>query len=188
MSEQFNDAKHRKAIELAKKLLALSERGVQGEAENAGRMLQELLKKHGLTLDDIETVERHKCEYNIALKHQDLFFALCWHVIDKWNGNYWHKKADKRYIGVELTNAEQLELTAKFDFYVRHFDKQLSLFTRSFVQANKLYVKESNINDDHVPEMTEDTMIVLSMAAGMPYHKWQERLAPQVIDESHRLQ
>lgn len=186
MSEQFNDAKHRKAIELAKKLLALANRGVQGEAVNAGRMLQELLKKHGLTMDDIERPERHKCEYNIALKHQDLFFALCWHVIDNWNGSYWHKSKDRRYIGIELTNAEQLELTAKFDFYVRHFDYELSLFTRSFIHKNKLYAKESNCSDKPT-KMDKDLWTVLTMAGGMQYHEWQERLEPQVIDESHRL-
>lgn len=40
-------------IDKLKKLLALAERGEQGEAENARRLLEAELRKHGLTFDDI---------------------------------------------------------------------------------------------------------------------------------------
>ena len=36
-----------------KKLLALAERGCGGEAENARRLLEEHLRKYGLTLEDL---------------------------------------------------------------------------------------------------------------------------------------
>lgn len=36
-----------------KKLLALAERGCGGEAENARRLLEEHLRKYGMTLEDI---------------------------------------------------------------------------------------------------------------------------------------
>lgn len=42
-----------------KKLLALAERGCGGEAENARRLLEEHLRKYGMTLEDI-------CENNIS--------------------------------------------------------------------------------------------------------------------------
>ena len=43
-----------KNIELAKKLKALSDRGVGGEKINAEKLLNDLLKKHGLTIEDVE--------------------------------------------------------------------------------------------------------------------------------------
>ena len=40
-------------IDKLKKLLALAERGEQGEADNARRLLEAELRRHGLTLEDI---------------------------------------------------------------------------------------------------------------------------------------
>src|SRR3990167_8655776 len=46
----MNEHKLRKRI---KKLRALAERGMGGEAENARRLLDELLKEHGIKLEDV---------------------------------------------------------------------------------------------------------------------------------------
>ena len=40
-------------IDKLKKLLALAERGERGEADNARRLLEAELRRHGLTLEDI---------------------------------------------------------------------------------------------------------------------------------------
>lgn len=43
-----------KHIELGKKLKALSEQGIGGEKTNAEKMLNSLLKKHNISIEDIE--------------------------------------------------------------------------------------------------------------------------------------
>lgn len=135
-----------KAIELAKKLHALAERGEQGEAMNAANRLAALLQAHGLTIEDIEKPERHWCEYDIMLKHQDLFFQIVYNTVLNWDGKY-RKGASKRKIQLYLTNAEQLELTAKFDHYVRSYDMQLRLFSSAFIHKHELYAKRDERYD-----------------------------------------
>ena len=46
--------------EMLKKLLALSKQGVGGEKINAEALLNKLLKKHGLTIEDIDDEEEIK--------------------------------------------------------------------------------------------------------------------------------
>lgn len=45
-------------IDRLKKLLALAEQGQRGEADNARRLLEAELRRHGLTLDDICSEKR----------------------------------------------------------------------------------------------------------------------------------
>ena len=46
-----------KNIDLAKKLKALADRGVDGEKTNAEAMLNSLMKKHNITIEEIEGEE-----------------------------------------------------------------------------------------------------------------------------------
>ena len=43
-----------KNIELAKKLKALADKGIGGEKSNAEAMLNNLMKKHNITIEEIE--------------------------------------------------------------------------------------------------------------------------------------
>lgn len=101
-----------KVYNLAKKLLALAKGGVDGEAENAQMMLNNMLKKYNITIEDIDTEIVRECRYEILPKHQDLFFAICWEVIPNWSGKYkCHPRARKdseysRYIYLNLTIAQ----------------------------------------------------------------------------------
>lgn len=136
--------KEDKVIRLARKLLALTKDGsgaAIGEAESAMYLLKKLLADHNMTIDDIDEDVKRKCEYDILPKHHELFFALCWEVIPNWNGFYWHRKSNNRYIAVELTVAEQLELTAKFDHYARDFDNQYRAFLADKRRQMKMFCK-----------------------------------------------
>lgn len=132
-----------KAIELAKKLLALTNSNNVNEAKLAFDMLQKLLAKHNMRVEDLEDNERRKCWYDIAMKHKELFFQCVWNTVEDWSGNYYVNRKDRRAVGLMLTKAEELELTAKFDFYVREYDKQLEQFTNAFIHANQIYAKHS---------------------------------------------
>ena len=51
MDEQYESIKNK-----LKKLLALAERGVQGEADNARKLLEKLCKEYGVSME--ESVEK----------------------------------------------------------------------------------------------------------------------------------
>lgn len=52
-----------------KKLLALAERGCGGEAENARRLLEEHLRKYGMTLEDICENKTSRRTFKLSLIH-----------------------------------------------------------------------------------------------------------------------
>ena len=59
-----------------KKLLALAERGMQGEAENARRLLEKLCKEYGVSMDELldeNQVKYHFFEVGRNKIYLDLF-------------------------------------------------------------------------------------------------------------------
>lgn len=156
-----------KVYNLAKKLLALAKGGVNGEAENAQMLLNNMLKKYNITIEDIDTEIVRECRYDILPKHQDLFFAICWEVIPNWTGSYkCHPHAKKnsdysRYIYLNLTIAQEIELTSKFDFYVRDYDRQYAEFLEYIRMRKQMfaksYVQKQNIRIHEDTDMTGKT-------------------------------
>lgn len=168
-------------LALAKKLAALADRGVGGEATNAAKLLEKLLANHNLTIEDIEKPEKHWCEYNIALKHQPLFWQLVFNVVQNYNGVWRASSKGKRFILVELTYAEQLELTAKFDHYCRHWDKQIALFNSAFIHKHKLYANRTEDFDaskvtKHTKLSDEDAIMLEQMMRGITRKDFQQRI------------
>jgi hypothetical protein len=167
-----------KAIALAKKLKALAERGIGGEAENAATLLERLLAKHNIQLEQVETEERHRCEYTIKQKHQSLFWAIVFNVICDFDGKY--RSSGKTNIVLNLTYAEQLEITAKFDFYVRNYDKQIKKFMMAFIVKHALYPNKSE--ETHVdrsklsPKQKADLYETFMLSEGITRNDFQKRI------------
>ena len=66
-----------------KKLLALAERGVQGEAENARRLLEKLCMEYGVSMDELldeNQVKYHFFEVGRNKIYLDLF-AQCYYKV-----------------------------------------------------------------------------------------------------------
>ena len=97
-----------------KKLLALAERGCGGEAENARRLLEEHLRKYGMTLEDI-------CENNISrrtFKYRNkeertiiiqVFLSVLGSKSEAFNGSTY--SASKKTIYIDLTDLEYAEIS-----------------------------------------------------------------------------
>lgn len=64
-------------IEKARKVLALVEQGVEGEAQAAKFALEALLKKHGLTIEDLKNEKRERREFSIKSRNEILIFNHC---------------------------------------------------------------------------------------------------------------
>lgn len=171
-----------KVLSLAKKLYALANDGTNvNECANAARLLQKLLKEHNLTIADLKTEQRFRCEYDIMLKHQNLFFQICYNVIEDWNGKYWLGKS-RRIIVLQLTRCEQLELTAKFNHYVKHYDEQLSLFWKAFVVKHNIYPKYSKDYTETSKCDAAEVEKILRLAIGIQCNDFVN-----VIDTDSRL-
>lgn len=135
-----------KHIQLAKKLKALADKGVGGEKTNATTMLNNLLKKHNLTIEDIEGEE--KKDYFFKLKPEDL--QLWNQIIHKVNweikcyGEFPKKKIKELNLRgnymITCTVSEYIEIETMLEIYTRLYKEELEIFYTAFCTANDLLV------------------------------------------------
>ena len=65
-----------KHIELAKKLKALADKGIGGEKVNAEKMLNDLLKKHNITIEDVEGEKTENYFFKVKPEDSNLFIQI----------------------------------------------------------------------------------------------------------------
>lgn len=144
-----------------RKLLALAQRGVGGEKQTAQRMLEKMLARHGLTLDDL-TTERRVTRWFPAPNPYDRRLALqiLAKVCDSSSVAIYKSAHKRRAVGVEVTPAEAIEFELHYDLLrkalAEHFDDAYS----AFVQANMIFPKSGEVSSD----ISERDLRVMGMA------------------------
>lgn len=126
-----------KIIELAKKLHALAIRGVGGEKENAVRLLERLLKEHKLTEADIVGEEINYHPFKVKKEDFRLFCQVARSVI--LNADIYSSRKSRLLTYLECTAAEAIEIEAKFQFFKHHYEQEVDVFYRAFVQTNNIF-------------------------------------------------
>lgn len=151
-----------KHVELAKKLKALADKGIGGEKTNAQKMLSALLKKHKLTLKDIEEEKKSLHYFKITsdkaqLLHQIIGFVN--HDLRFWGeipAATIKKLKMKGNFFTECTVAEFIQIEAMFEFYSRLYESELNVFFHAFVAANSLYPSIPNDQKKNFSDLTKE--------------------------------
>ena len=130
---------------LLKKIRALAEHGVGGEAKNAEKLLARMMKKYGISeaeLDE-ETRVRHDFTYHGGEEKKILK-----QVVYKVTGGYTYElvytasgRKVRTQLGADCTPAEKVEIEYLFDFYKRLWEKEKDAFL-VIKTANLIYVDE----------------------------------------------
>lgn len=164
------------------KVLNLAKRGAGGEKDNAERMLNTLLEKHKLTLEelldeDVKNTAWFRCKNKAE---RTLFSQCCLKIIQGWDRNFWGSKSRKNQIGVQVTKAQEIELGLTFDAHRRafnkEFEKHVERLVAAYVQRNHLF---SNTPDDEAdvgkceisPEDLEAILALMQTMKPTPVHK-----------------
>ena len=129
-------------INLLKKIKALSESGSSGEKENAEILLMKMLKKHGLTIHDIDTPDQETNKFYFR-KNDPIEEYLLYHIIasvinDDRNVYTNKDRRSKSFFEVEVSNSEKVEILCKFDFFLSRLHKSIELFLNAFILKNGL--------------------------------------------------
>jgi len=135
-----------KYIELGKKLQALVRRGKGGEAINAKRQLDRLMAKYGITPEELEDEIYQEVEFKVKGKDRKLFMHVAISVTGINRPWKFLKKNKTRFYG-EVTKVEEVEIRAKFDFYLRFYKEEADVFLSAFIHANHLYAKDMPPSD-----------------------------------------
>lgn len=175
-----------RAIELAKKLNELAKQGVGGEKTNAEKMLGDFLKKHSLTLNDIEGEKISDYFFFIEKSDHGLFYQILKHVNRnlKLYGEFPEKQIkDLKLQGnyyTSCTVAEFIEIKSKFHFYSILYKSELKVFFTAFIRANKLFVAvpESELLSikDLSPEKQEELLRAEEMGKAIRRESFRKQL------------
>lgn len=178
MSEEISDS----VLKLAKKLKALSDRGVGGEKENATAMLIRLMGKHGITMDMLTENEAIKHKFTVQVDQYKFWRQIVASVIGGSSVNYIPtQKGKKRSYFVVCTPQEAVEIQARFEFFYKIWAEELDVFYSAFIQTNRLYKKTSAEDNDEeekelTPEEAKRLYKMINMMAGMDRHVFVKQI------------
>lgn len=147
--------------------MALADGGVGGEKDNAQRMLDSLLKKHGLTLSDIsdEVVETYWFKYKGKLERR-LLGQIISTVAN--GAERWTCRAKRETLGVDTTKHQMLEIGLMFGIYKKALNDDIEILFSAFVHTNKLFPPSDEKESlEQTPEERARTFKVFQMMQGM---------------------
>ncbi|MBD9653545.1 DUF2786 domain-containing protein [Pseudomonas sp. PDM12] len=158
-----------------RKLQALAERGEGGEKVNAQRMLEKLLARHGLSVDDLADERREIRWFTASSKFDSQLAAQIMAKIANTDtpGIYKSKRRPK-HVGVESTPAEAVEFELHYDTLRKALAEHFRDAFSAFVQANRLF--SSLPSDDQSTGLSDRDLRVMSMAAATPVTQINPRL------------
>lgn len=150
-----------------RKLQALAERGVGGEKANAQRMLERLLTRHGLTVDDLAD-ERRAMRWFPAVTtfEKRLAFQILAKVCNTDRPAAYTSKSHRKQVGIEVTPSEAIEFELHYDALRKAMQEHFLDAFSAFVQANRLF--SGLPSDDHEPPSERDYRVMHMAAAVQP--------------------
>ena len=126
-----------KALELAKKLKALADRGEGGEKVNAQMQLERIIKLHGITIEQVEGEEKKWAYFKVSKTNRSLFIQVVSSVLNE--VKTYSDSNRKGYVVLNCTAAESIEIRFKFDFYWKLYQEELDIFYTAFIHKNDIY-------------------------------------------------
>lgn len=135
------------------KLKALAERGERGEAINAQRLLDKLLRQYGITLEDVIENTEEKKWYKFACRkkyEQKLLHQCYFKVLNKSEVNYIKGTGSIYY---QLTAYEFAELSNLYDWHKAQLNKEINRMIDDFTSA---YIIKHRITSDDSGSSSDD--------------------------------
>lgn len=159
---------------LLKKIRALAERGVGGEADNAEEILRRLMEKYGVSEDELDEEERRRHDFEYHGKEQE---TLLRQVVYKVTGGYAYNlvyrasgRKVKTRLGADCTAAEKVEIEFLFDFYTRLWERERDAFLSAFIQKHRIFTIRDDIEPQEVSreELLKMQALMLGMSDESP--------------------
>lgn len=160
------------------KILELARRGEGGERVNAQRMLDNLLKKHGLTIDELEREIDERTFYEFTYKgefEKRLLNQCVYAFVPKWDGRVFSKPANKNVCAYRLTKAEFVEVELYFSIHREslkvHMKRMAESAFNAYVQTNDLFCVNSESEDvlpkSNPPMSSEEVQAIVGIMGAM---------------------
>ena len=154
MDERYESIKNK-----LKKLLVLAERGVQGESENARRLLEKLCKEYGVSIEELLDENQVKYYFFDVGRNKTQFdlFAQCYYKVANTDRMSYNQISRSR-IAVEMTAIQYAELVSLFEWHKANFNKDLEDMKQNILLAycRKHHLYYDEVKPDNDRELTAD--------------------------------
>lgn len=130
-----------KIKEKLRKLLELTRQGVGGEKDNAQSVLDKLLRKHGLVLEDLDPECAPVEPYEFSFKDEverDLLHQVIYSVLQVSSVFIREQHANSKKVCIKVTKAQKLEIDLAFGLYREAFKKEQQRLFLAFIHKNRL--------------------------------------------------
>lgn len=162
------------------KIKALTSSPVEGERAAAKAMLKDLLAKHGLTIDQLQS---EKEDTLVELKCRDenelliVTNIICWilgRCVFKWKEI---KKTHGTLFQCLVTKRHAIDIEDACRHYLKEFRFQQELLAKALLHQHNLFAPESDETKQIPPESGEDAVRIRMMMAGMSTTGWNRPAA-----------
>lgn len=135
-------------IELARKIHELVKKGYDGEKDAARVQLDKLMRKHNISMSDIEGVEVKRHFFRVTKSEINLFNQVKYHVIGKGCPNTsFHTHRSKPEVFIDCTTEQAVEIELKFSIYKIDLAKAYEAAYTAFLYANNIFPDDDGETD-----------------------------------------
>lgn len=154
---------------LLKKIKALAERGVDGEAENAEALLARLMEKYGISEKELDedTRKRHDFEYH-GKEQRKILRQVVYKVTGGSAYDLVYRASGRKVrtqLGADCTPAEKVEIEYLFDFYKRLWEREKEAFLSAYIQKHKIFAIRTDIAPQEISR--EEAIKMAALMEGM---------------------
>ena len=172
---------NKKYLEIAWKLKALADKGKDGEKYNAQKQLDRIMKKYNITMEMLLVEEQEIIAFKIPMRLHDLFLRIGMSVTGI--KRFWGKsKAKRSFVYAKVTRAEEAEIRAKWNFYSRVWEEEVTLFLYAFTNKNELFPKDVEKIDPR--SMSLEDLAKLRKVLELSRTLTKAHYTPQLKDEN----
>lgn len=152
------------------KVLRLAQEGVGGERENAAVLLEKLLRKHSMTMAELEgSAGQATSRAFFSAADTDESTVLSQVVVSLFGIGRRMWRGSKSFdVGLDLTSAEAAALTIAWDVYRAAFADARHALMLGFCFKHGLYAPESGAEADRSPEARARAERAIAMAEALP--------------------
>lgn len=167
------------------KLLALADRGIQGEAENAKRAIERICEEYGINIEDFfDTNKINKYVFEIGRSKDmiHLFIRCISSVYDIKNMTY--RQVSRSSIELELTSMQYAEILSLFNWHKGNYERELKELKRNFMLAyagkHNLYFAKERDSSRNIDELSKEELQRLykiwKLRESMSNHTYRKQL------------
>lgn len=153
---------------LLRKIKELAKNGFGGEQTNAQELLKSLMKRYGITDDQLDDNPIVVWKYKIP-GNKELFFQIFRLTIDDMGLKDSELKAYKikKYYEFHTSLAFKMEFTTAYEFYAARYAEDLKIFYLAFLKKNTLLIQrkasDKDATDDEINMHKKASMMSLGL-------------------------